>query len=332
VPFAFMAGMLTWTSLYGRDTRSSVIPLDWTGLIFLLLGVGVLQALFDKGNDLNWFNSPLVWVMTIVALIGLVLFIIWNSYSNYPLIDFNLFRNRTFTVATILSAVGFLTTFGSLVTLPLWLQTQQGYTPLMAGISLAPLGIPPVILFPLLGRYIHKFDLRLMSGLSFVIMAGAFFYFTQFTPQVSLTQIIIGRLIQGVGFAFYFLPLLTLAITGIPSDKVASASGVFNFFRLFLGAGLGTAIWVTGYTRREIFHHQRIVEAASETPWHLKQAFLAGETLGLTPQSAQALVDSQIASQAYLFGLVELYWVFGLLMLALIPLLWLAKIPKQVDL
>jgi MFS transporter, DHA2 family, multidrug resistance protein len=327
VPFSFMAGMLTWVTLSGRDTPITRTRLDWVGLISLLIGIGLLQSLFDKGNDLDWFNSDIIVAMAVLSAVGLIFFLIWNSFSDAPLIDFSLFRNRTFVVATLLSSFGFFTTFGSLITLPLWLQTFQGYTPLMAGLTLAPLGIPPVILFPILGRYINRIDLRLMAGVSFIIMAGSFVIYSNFTPQVSMSDIVTARLIQGLGFAFYFLPFLTLAISGLPHDKVASASGIFNFFRLLIGAGLGTAVWITAYTRRQIFHHQRIVEAASATPYHLDQAFNIFHPL--SPAASKALVESQITSQAYLYGLVELYWVFALLMLALIPLLWLVKLPKK---
>ena len=157
----------------------------------------------------------------------------------------------------------FLVFFGSTVTLPLWLQTQQGYTAYWAGIAVAPIGVIPFLLSTQVGKYMHRVDLRFLSCLSFIFFSIGFFYQSFFTTAVDLRTIMFTRFIQGFGVAIFFLPLVQLTLGGIPPAKYASASGVFNFIRILVGGGFGTSLSIEFWNRLEVFHHSRLAESIS---------------------------------------------------------------------
>src|SRR5207237_1282170 len=150
--------------------------------------------------------------LTLISIIALLYFVIWNYFQKYPLIDFSFFKNRNFTLGTICITVGFLIYFGSTVTLPLWLQTEHGYTAYWAWLATAPIGIIPFFLSAWLGKNMYRIDLRILGGMSFLFFALAFFYQSLFTTQVGLPRIMLTRLLQGVGVSIFFLPLVQLSL------------------------------------------------------------------------------------------------------------------------
>src|SRR5262249_38211041 len=161
--------------------------------------------------------------------LSLIYFYAWNRFQEHPIVDFSFFRNRNFLLGTVTITLGYLIYFAGTVTLPLWLQTEQGYTPYWAGVAVAPVGVVPFFLSMLVGKYLYKFDLRFVAITSFIFLGAAFFYQANFTTQVDLPTIMLARFLQGFGIAIFFLPLVQLSLSGIPKEKYASATGIFNF-------------------------------------------------------------------------------------------------------
>ena len=143
VPIGFFSAFVTWVFLKNKESEIVRNPIDWVGLFLLALGVGCLQIMLDKGKDLDWFDSPLIITLTIVSGISLTYFAIWTYFQTHPIVDFSFFKNRNFAVRTVCITIGFLVYFGSTVTVPLWLQTEENYTPFWAGVAVAPIGIVP---------------------------------------------------------------------------------------------------------------------------------------------------------------------------------------------
>ena len=236
VPIGLFSAIVTWHFLKDKESEIVRNPIDWVGLFFLALGVACLQIMLDKGKDLDWFESNAIIALTVTSAISLAYFGIWTYFQKYPIVDFSFFKNRNFAVGTICITVGYLIYFGSTVTLPLWLQTEQFYTAYWAGIAVAPVGIIPFFVSTTVGKNMHRFDLRVLAALSFAFFAIAFFYQSHFTTQVSLYHIMFTRLIQGFGVAIFFLPLVQLSMGEIPPAKYANASGLFNFIRILVGS------------------------------------------------------------------------------------------------
>lgn len=333
VPIGFFSAIVTWYYLKDKESKIVRNPIDWLGLFLLAVGVGCLQIMLDKGKDLDWFESNVIISLTLISIISLIYFGIWTYYQEYPIVDFSFFKNRNFTVGTICITVGFLIYFGSTVTLPLWLQTEQNYTAYWAGIAVAPVGVIPFFLSTSVGKNLHRFDLRMVGALSFFLFAIAFFYQSQFTTDVSLSHIMFTRLIQGFGVAIFFLPLVQLSLGEIPTEKYADASGLFNFIRILVGSGFGTSLSIELWTRLEIFHHARLTEFITEYQPRTIEFYkiLKSYDPKFTQDVVNRVLDMGIEQQAFMLSTNDIAWLGGWLFIAIIPLIFLCKKVKPAD-
>lgn len=328
IPIGFLSAFLAWDVLKDRDNARVLMPIDAVGLFLMSVGIGALQIFLDKGNELDWFGSQVIVILAVVAVTCLILFVVWSLHSDHPVVDLSFFANTNFLVSTVLSALVYLVIFGTTVLIPLWLQTQLGYTAFLAGVAVMPIGLIPIVLSPLLGQVLPMLSMRWVGAFSFFVFAITSFWFSGFTTQVSIEQIMIPRFFQGIGIALFFLPLLTLALSQIDKEKLSSASGVYNFVRLVVGGGAGTALYVTFWSRREIFHHSNIVEAVNPLRQVAVQSYAKLETIGLEGMRADQFVDNLVANQAYLLAFNDLMWISAWALLIFIPFLWLCKEPQ----
>jgi DHA2 family multidrug resistance protein len=327
LPIGIFSAGITWIFLKDRDSAIVRNPIDWIGLLLLSLGVACLQIMLDKGKDLDWFESNVIITLTLISAISLAYFCIWNAYQTYPIVDFSFFKDRNFVIGTMCITLGYLIYFGSAVTIPLWLQTQENYTAYWAGIAVAPIGLISFFVSPFVGKYMQYVDLRLFPALSFFFFALGFFYQTNFTTQVDLSTIMFARLLQGFGVAIFFLPLVQLTLGNIPKAKYASASGLFNFSRTLIGAGFGTALSIEFWTRLAIFHHARLGEWVSSYR-HVTTEFyrkLFAYNPAFIPERVDRIIDKLVEQQAYTLATNDLSWLGAWLFLLMIPFVFLFK-------
>lgn len=327
VPIGIFSALTVWYLLKGKESEIVRNPIDWLGLFFLAVGVVCLQVMLDKGKDLDWFESNAIIALTIISAVSLCYFGIWSCYQKYPIVDLSFFKNRNFTLGTIGITVGFLFYFASTVTVPLWLQTEQGYTPFWAGVAVAPVGLASMFLSNTVGKHMGRFDLRGVAALSFLLFGLSFIYQMQFTTQVDLNTIMFSRLLQGFGLTFFFLPIVTLALSGIPKARYASASGLFHFVRVLVGSGFGTSLAIELWTRLEIFHHARLTEAItvyqpSTTSFY---SYLENFSTRFVPGVVNKVLDMGIEQQAYMLAINDLSLVAAVGFFSLIPLIYLCQ-------
>jgi DHA2 family multidrug resistance protein len=327
VPIGIFSAVITWIMLKDRETKIVRNPIDWIGLFLLSLSVACLQIMLDKGKDLDWFESNIIIALTIVSAITFTYFCIWNIYQKYPIVDFSFFKSRNFTLGTICITLGYLAYFGSTVTLPLWLQTEQNYTAYWAGIAVAPIGIVPFFLSTSVGKYMRHIDLRWLVTLSFSLFSIGFFYQSNFTTQISLQKIMFARFLQGFGVALFFLPLVQLSLGNIPKEKYASASGLFNFVRVLVGSGFGTSLSIQVWTRLAIFHHARLADYVTPSRPIVTEFYrdLAKYSPHFTTDIINHIVDQQVEQQAYMLATNDISWLGAWMFILLIPLLFLCK-------
>lgn len=178
VPIGLFSALVVWRYLKNCDTPIIRKPIDWVGMFLLATGVGCLQIMLDQGKDYDWFESNTIIVLTIISIVSLVYFIIWNHFQEHPIVDFSFFRNRNFALGTVAITFGFLVYFASTVTTPLWLQTEQGYTPYWAGIAVAPIGLAPFVFGSWSGLLKKK-----NGGLLSDVRKCSFFPFTDFSSN-----------------------------------------------------------------------------------------------------------------------------------------------------
>jgi len=324
VPFGIFAAAGTWFVLRNRETETQRLPLDLVGLALLIVGVGALQIMLDKGNDEAWFQSSFIVILAITATVFLSFFVVWELTDDNPVVDLKLFGRRNFTVATLCVTFGFMTYFAGVVLLPLWLQNEQGYTPTWAGITTASLGLMGAIFSPIVGRLTDKIDIRIIVTFGMLLFALLSFIKSDANTDISFQRLFLTRLPWGIGLACFFIPLITLSLKGLPSNKVASASGLFNFMRL-LALSFGTSLSVTLWDRRQAFH-DHILSAHTRISDPLTQQWLNdAQAQGMSQQQSYGALAEEISRQSFMIGLNEMYFLAGCVFLGLTVLIWLSR-------
>ncbi|WJY13667.1 DHA2 family efflux MFS transporter permease subunit [Pectobacteriaceae bacterium CE90] len=323
VPIGIFASTIVWMQL--RDWRNTIerVSVDYIGIGLLVIGVGLLQVVLDKGNDLDWFSSTNIVTMSIISAIALVSFIIWELGERHPIVNLRLFADRNFTVGTLSLMLGYAAFFAINVVLPQWLQRWMGYTAIWAGLAAAPMGMLPVILSPIIGRYGHRVDLRLLATVSFVIMGGSCLMRAQFNTNVDFMTIAGVQLFMGMGVAFFFVPLTSILLSSLHGEDVAEGSGLATFLRV-LGGSFASSISTWLWSNREIYHHAILSESVSI---YNPSAVSYLNRMGGITQTNLAQLDKIVQQQAWMSSTIDYFHLLGWGFLGLIVVIWFAKPP-----
>ncbi|HXN10408.1 MAG TPA: DHA2 family efflux MFS transporter permease subunit, partial [Steroidobacteraceae bacterium] len=324
VPIGLLSAAVCWTILRKRESRRVRVPVDAVGLGLLVIGIGSLQFMLDNGNDKDWFNSVEILAAAALAVVCITYLIAWELTDRHPVVDLQLFRRRNFRIGVLAVSIGFFGFFGTTVIFPLWLQTTLGYTASWAGLATAPIGVFGVVLMPLVGRNMHRMNLRLSATFAFVVFSIMMFWTSTLNDTASFWQLVTPRLFMGLGVAFFFLPLNQILLSNIPTDQLASASGLSNFLRT-IGGSISTAITVWLWTRRGDYHHAVLSQDIQGPNWNAYAGHL--QALGIAGRSAFGQVRQLMLSQARTLAANDVYRLYAIMFLALTPLVWLAKPP-----
>ena len=324
VPVGIGAGILTWIVYRRRETATARIPIDTIGLGLLILWVGALQVMLDKGKDLDWFNSGQIVVLAIVAVVGLTLFVIWELTDEHPIVDLSLFRRRNFWVSTLAMLLAYGMFFGNVVLLPLWLQQYMGYTATLAGLVLAPVGLLAIFLTPVVGRVMNRIDPRIFVTVSFGIFALVLFMRAHFNTDATIGTLLVPTLIQGAAMACFFIPLISIGLAGLTPDRIPAASGLMNFARITAGS-FGTSIVTTLWDRRATLHHVQLVDHLTQSNPAATQALTNLQAGGYGTQQSYGLLNRLVDNQAFMLSANDIFYASGVLFLALVFVIWLAR-------
>jgi MFS transporter, DHA2 family, multidrug resistance protein len=325
IPVGLFAAGVIWAIYRDRETPARKLPIDKVGLTSLIAWVASLQIMLDKGKDLDWFNSPVIWALGVFALISFVFFLIWELTEEKPIINLRLFAGRNFLGGTVAISVAYAVFFANLVILPQWIQGFLGYRSVDAGLVTAPLGIFAVILAPILGKIMPKSDMRVLATLAFLGFAGVFFMRSHYTTGVDPYTLVLPTLLQGIPTALFFTPLTGIILSGLPPDKIPAAAGLSNFVRVFAGA-VGTSLMSTGWNNRTILHHAQLVEQTSVNNPNFVDAILSLQTtLNAAAPKAWAFFEASLNKEATMLGLNDIFWLSAVTFIVIIPLIWLTK-------
>ncbi len=327
IPVGFGAAFITWSIFRKRESATKKLPIDSVGLALLVVWVGSLQIMLDKGHELDWFHSGEVIALAIIALVGLIAFVIWELTEEHPVVDLTLFKTRNFWAGALALSVGYGLFFGNVVLLPLWLQQYMGYTATQAGMVLAPVGAFALLLSPIVGKNIAKVDPRRFAAFAFMVFALVLWMRSNFNTQADFRTIMIPTIIQGVAMAFFFIPLVTITLSGISPDKIPAASGLSNFVRITAGS-FGTSIATTIWQDRAAMHHAQISEYVNQGSTATNSALGGLAGAGLTPDQALGTINRLVDQQAYMLAANDVFYVSALIFLLLIPLVYLTRHTK----
>jgi len=338
LPVGIMALATTAMFIFDPDylrarTRGGI---DFLGVGLLVVGIGALQIVLDKGEREDWFSSAFIVRLSIVALVALVALVYWELKTRQPFVDLRLFKDRNFASGVTVFFFFRFVLYGSMVLLPLFLQTIMGYDATLAGEIMAWGGVSAMMVMPVTGRLCNRVDNRWLSILGLLIGAWATYQMSLFNVQIDYAAAQLPRFLQGLGIGITFVALTNLTMGHISREKMGNATGIYNLLRN-LGGSSGIAVATTLLSRRAQFHQSRLVEHL--TPWSLPfsgwQHRIAEIFPGLGPHwhywdapQAMAALYGQAQAQAMTLSFSDGYWFFTVLFLLLVPLVFTMRRPR----
>jgi MFS transporter, DHA2 family, multidrug resistance protein len=333
-PGALMIGML-WFSLEGTPMKLSLLREgDWPGVITMAIGLSALQTVLEEGNKDDWFGSPFIVRLSIVAVVALALFLWIELTSKKPLLNLRLLARRNFGFGIVANFLLGIALYGSVFILPVYLSRIQGYNAEQIGMVLAWTGLPQLLLIPLVPRLMKRFDPRLMIGVGFALFAASNFMNIYMTTDYGSDQLFWPNVVRAVGQALVFAPLSAVATAGIEAENAGSASGLFNMMRN-LGGAVGIALLQTLLTKREQYHSNVLMQSVSLFEQatrarieKLTQYFMNHGVADHAEASHRAVVaiGRIVQKQAFILAFSDTFYLLGAaLIVALIAALMLKK-------
>jgi DHA2 family multidrug resistance protein len=284
---------------YLARIKAAAVKLDYIGISFLVLGIGALQVLLDRGQEDDWFGSHFITTLAVVATVCLISLVIWEWYQKAPIIDVHMFKSFNFASASLMMFTLGILLFSSLVLMPQFLQTLLGYTSQLAGLALSAGGLVLLFEMPIMGQLTTKIQARRLIGFGWLALSIAMYYSTQrIDLQISFSAATWLRIAQVIGLGFLFVPITLAAYVGIAPEKNNAVAGIVNFMRN-MGSSVGTSLVTTLIARRSQVHQARLVEKV-----RVDNANLINSAAGLARHLTDSGVgkhESQITAYAMIY-------------------------------
>jgi len=307
--------------------------IDAVGLGLLAVGIGSLQFVLDKGNSEGWFDSWLIIFFAVLAFVCITVMVWWELFmTDEPIVDLRAFARRSFAVGNIFMFLTFFAFFSSIVLLPLYLQKLMGYTAFQAGIVLGPGGAATLLMLPVSGALSQKGYAREVLTVGLIIAAYSIYLMSEFNLQADFRAVITPRVIQGVGMAFFFVPLTTLTMSEISREKMGNATGIFNLLRN-VGGSTGVAVSSTLLTRRAQFHQYRLIEHINQFDPQAMEAvrnfsrylFSRGIPMPLTERAALGGLYGRVLRESMMMAFNDAFYVMCVCTICVVPLVLLFR-------
>ncbi len=311
--------------------------IDHWGVGMLVTGVAALQIMLDKGQEDDWFASPFIDAMAVLAVAGLLAFVVWELRVREPMVRLRLLRRRTFAIGSSFSLILFFGLYGSIVLLPLFMQTLLGFPAVTAGLWNAPRGIATMVAMPLAGFLIgRRWDMRAMIFCGLLVSAFGAWRFSLLNLNAGPWNFVIPELVMGAGLSFLFVPLATITVDPIQPEEMGYATSLIAFSRN-IGSAVGISILTTIVARREQFHQVRLASHLAIT-----SPALAGARSGLTrllerqgvgpvvaSQDALQILYHEVQRSATVLSYLDGFRIVAVLLALSSPLVWLIRKPKS---
>ena len=334
VPGAVMIGML-WFSLEAKPMKLSLLREgDWAGIITMAIGLSALQTVLEEGNKDDWFGSPFVVKLSVIAAVALTAFLWIELTAKKPLLNLRLLFRRNFGFGILANFLLGVALYGSVFILPVYLSRIQGYNAEQIGMVLAWTGLPQLLLIPLVPRLMRRFDPRLIIGIGFALFAASNFMNIYMTNDYATDQLFWPNIVRALGQALVMAPLSAVATAGIEAENAGSASGLFNMMRN-LGGAVGIALLQALLTKREQYHSNMLMQSVSMLEQatrtridQLTQYFINHGVVDRAEASHRAVIaiGHIVQKQAFILAFSDTFYLLGAaLIVALMAALLLRK-------
>jgi DHA2 family multidrug resistance protein len=302
-----------------KRAKGAGVRIDYIGVSLLILGVGALQVMLDKGQEDDWFGSHFILTLAIIAGVCLLSLAIWEWFYKAPIIEVRLFKNLNFLGANAMMFILGIMLFSSLVMMPQFLQTLMGYTAESAGLVLSGGGLLLLFLMPVAGTLASKVQARYIIAFGWLTLSLAMYYTTQHLDlDISFRSASMLRVVQVFGLGFLFVPINLISYVGMPVEKSNSIAGLVNFMRN-IGSSIGTSMVTTLIARREQFHQVYLAGHATpgKAPFTLEAKALAARLavsgLDVSRASSQAYgrIYAALIGQATTLAYIDTFWILA---------------------
>jgi DHA2 family multidrug resistance protein len=310
--------------------------IDYWGIGLLALGIASVQIVLDKGQEKDWFSTSWITVLAVLSAVSIVAFIVYELRAKEPVVNLRVFKNRTYATGVFLMAVLGLGLYGSLVLIPLVLQTVLGYPPLQAGIAMAPRGLGSFIAMPVIGMILVKVDARKLLLLGIIICSWTLIQLSRLNLNAGFWDFCWPQFYMGLSLGMLFVPLTTISMDPIPNEAMGNATSLFNLVRN-LGGSIGIAAVSTIQTRRAQMDIN--VLGADVNPHNANAMFMMkslrhlfigqGGDPAMAMRQAHAAMFGMIEQQASMIAYNTTFRILGYLFLGMIPFVLLMKRPQK---
>lgn len=309
--------------------------LDWPGLVFMVVGLGSLQLMLEKGEEKDWFESQYILTLAMLAAVGLVLFVWRELTTDKPAVDLRILRNVPFASGTLIGGILGMGLNSSLFLMPLFLQQLLGYPALDAGLALMPRSLAMAFIFPVAGRIYNRIGPRLLIGGGLLVSIYSFWALSRLSVDVGFWNIFVPQFMQGVGFGLIFVALSTASLAAIERPKLTAATGLYNVIRQVFGS-VGIAMFATQLTssvtryRGVLVGHVSGLNPVSVSRYGLFQGAMASHRSDLVTARRMALklLDSQVMQQAGMLSYNRVFSLIAVCFVFTLPLVLLLRAPR----
>jgi MFS transporter, DHA2 family, multidrug resistance protein len=333
IPIGIFATMLSLSFIRGEREKGRAGSIDWTGIALLVVGIGSLQVVLERGERDDWFSATYIVVLTIVAAAGVAAFIWHELTAEHPVVDLRVLKDRSLAVGTLFTFILGFGLYSSIFIFPVFAQNLLGFTAMQTGLILLPGGIATAFMMPIVGKLLQRrVPAQLMNALGFI----SFFVFTYLLSRSTLASsranFFWPLIFRGVGLGLLFVPLTTLALSNLRGKDIAQGAGLTNMMRQ-LGGSFGVALIATFVEKRAWSHRQSLLQHLSIYDPPVRERIDAivrglvakGSTLIEAQRQAYGALEGIVVKQTFLLTYMDAFRVVGVFFLCCIPLLLLFR-------
>jgi len=340
IPIGVFATLLTLSYVkspnYGG--KKSLADVDWWGILFLIMAVGALQFVLEKGQEHDWFEDGWIITFSVVAFLGVYLFIWRELVAKDPVVDLRVLKDRNLAIGTVLSFILGFGLYGSTFVIPLFTQNALGWTALQSGIMLVPSSVATGVMMPFVGRAVqkgipHKYLIAVGFSIFFGYSLWAYTLITPFTGEGDFFWVL---MVRGVGLGFLFVPTTTLALSSLKGQDIGKGAAFTGMVRQ-LGGSFGIALISTYISRKNVHHRADLLNNVSGYSIDVQQRlaglqakFMAsGADAQTASLKAHKVIDGMVSQQASLLTYMDVFLGIGIFFLICVPLVLLLKPAKN---
>ncbi len=321
----------------GEGRKKNQMSVDYMGIALLMVGIGCLQFVLERGESEDWFSSNAIRICAVLAAIGVIGFIVWELKTSTPVVNLRVMKKRTYAFTTVFTFVAGLGLFTSVFVYPVLAQRVLGFTALETGLSLLPPTLAGVVMMPIIGRMMSKGT----SPIPFIVVGFILFAIYCWTsagvsPDVGRWAFFLPLLIRAFGISMSQLPLINQAVAGLPPKDYAAGISLNNMIRQ-IGGAFGIALANNFISQRYAQHRNDMVAntydgapAFTERVTAITNNMIAqtGDAATATAK-AHKLIDLAVDKQAYYLAYLDTFRLIGIFFLLVLPLVVFLRVKKK---